>query len=88
MGTEASEHLGAEEVVEEGGHDDGRLLLGDADVPAELLRAVQAPRRLVPARSHAALKTFIIATLAIPLGVAWGTALRHDDRQVAAGHCR
>ena len=55
MGDGAPEHLGAEEVVEEGGHDDGRLLLGDADVPAELLRAVQAPRGLVPARSHAAL---------------------------------
>ena len=65
------EHLGAEEVVEKGGHDDGRLLLGDADVPAELLRAVQAPRRLVPACSHAALTTTPLnATLTSPLKLA------------------
>ena len=41
--------LGAEEVVQEGGHDDGRLLLGDADVPAQLLRTVHPTRSPVPA---------------------------------------
>ena len=41
--------LSAEEVVQKGGHDDGRLLLGHADVPAQLLCAAYPPRSPVPA---------------------------------------
>lgn len=48
---EGAIHLGAEEVVEEGGHYNGRLLLGDADVPAQLLRPVHPSGSLVPGRS-------------------------------------
>lgn len=37
--------LGAEEAVQEGGHEGRRLLLGDADVAHKALRAIQPPGR-------------------------------------------
>ncbi len=47
---QAAPHLRGEKVIEQGGHDGRRLLLGHADVPAQLNCALQAPRARVPAR--------------------------------------
>ena len=45
----AGPDLGAEEAVQQGGHERRRLLLGDAHMAHEVLRAIQPPSCRVPA---------------------------------------
>ncbi len=42
-------HLGAEEAVQQGGHERGRLLLGDPDGAHEILCSLQSPCCGIPA---------------------------------------